>query len=196
MTDRHDRRFFFLVTDWTWWAWTLTAVLLTIGLLGHPEAFVAAMGLTAAQTVVMLVRERSLSAFAVQLRIAYLLLLAVCYIPEMRWLYWLPAVGTFALVIFGYCLLARALSLLPWNRREPWSVDLLVRTFLSRPDPSRLAPDSPTAGCAGGLCTIDAQVARRKSAAAPVLGPASPVGLSPSGPVSAPPPPAPGSPTA
>jgi hypothetical protein len=70
-------------------------------------------------------------AFPVQLRVAYTLLLIICLFPPMRWIYWVPAVGTFTLVIFGYCLMARMLSLLPWNRAEPITVDLLRRTFLS-----------------------------------------------------------------
>ena len=162
MTETRDRRFFILLGDWTWWAWTLTAVLLTIGLCGHPSAFVAAMGITGFQAIVMLIREKSVSAFPVQLRMAYLMLLGICFVPQMRWLYWLPTVGTFALVIFGYCLMARVLSLLPWNRQEALSADLLRRTFVSRPDLSRVAGNPQTAGCAGGLCTIDAQVCRHR----------------------------------
>jgi hypothetical protein len=42
-------------------------------------------------------------------------------------------VGTWAMVLVGYCPLARALSLLPWNRRQPLSADLVRRTFLSPP---------------------------------------------------------------
>jgi hypothetical protein len=141
MTERSPRRRFILSDDWTWWAWNLTAILLAIGLLGHPRAFVAAMGITGLQATVMLIREKGVFAFPVQLRIAYLMLLGVCFIPQMRWLYWLPTVGTLALVIFGYCLMARVLSLLPWNRREALSADLLRHTFFSRPDLSRLATD-------------------------------------------------------
>lgn len=119
--------------DWTWWAWTLTATLLAIGLRGYPSAFLAGMVLTILQLIAMLVREKNLSAFPVQLRTAYLMLLAICFIPQMRWLYWLPTVGTFAMVIFGYCLLGRMLSLLPWNRRQPFTAQLLRDTFISRP---------------------------------------------------------------
>lgn len=160
MTARRNRHFFLLWGDWTWWAWSATAILLTIGLLGWPNAFAAALALTALQTLVMLVRERRPTAFPVQLRLAYLLLLGICYLPPLRWLYWLPALGTFALVIFGYCLMARLLSLLPWNRQEALSMDLLRRTFVSRPDLARLPVHARGAGCAGGLCTIDAQVGR------------------------------------
>jgi hypothetical protein len=119
--------------DWTWWAWTLTAALLATGLCGYPVAFLAAMGITALQAIVILARQKIMSAFPMQLRVAYLMLLAICFIPQMRWLYWLPTVGTFAMVIFGYCLLGRMLSLLPWNRRHPLSAQLLRDTFISRP---------------------------------------------------------------
>src|SRR6185503_19375087 len=113
-SDARNRWLFILWGDWTWWAWTVTAVLLAIGLAGLPSGFVAAIVLTVVQVVMMLIRERSVSAFAVQLRIAYLILLGICFVPQMPWFYWLPMVGTFALVIFGYCLLARMLYLLPW----------------------------------------------------------------------------------
>ena len=138
--------------------------------------------MTAGQCIVMAARERSLGAFPVQLRIAYLLLLLVCYIPSMRWLYWLPVVGTLALVVFGYCLLARVLSLLPWNSREPYSLDLLRRTFLSTPDLSRSQRPSTTSGCAGGLCAIEAQIAPAMASTEPRAskadGPATPIGNS------------------
>ena len=163
MKEEHHRRFYILLDDWTWWAWTLTAILLTMGLLGQPVGFIAAMVVTVVQCMVMVGREKSVLAFPVQLRIAYLLLLMMCFVPQMRWLYWVPTIGTFALVIFGYCLMARMLSLLPWNRQETFSADLLRRTFLSRPDLSRLARPQETSGCAGGLCTIEAQIVRSSS---------------------------------
>jgi hypothetical protein len=84
----------------------------------------------------------------------------ICYLPPIRWLYWLPAVGTLALVVFGYCLLARILSLLPWNSPETCSIARLRRTFFSAPDLNRVANSRAAAArCAGGLCTIEAQVA-------------------------------------
>jgi len=154
----HKRLFYFLADDWTWWAWTVTAILLAIGLHGQIGAFIAAMAITFIQAVIMLIREKSILAFPVQLRVAYLVLLGICFLPDMRWLYWLPTIGTFALVTFGYCLLARVLSLLPWNRDEPLSADLLHRAFLGRTDLSRVNGNARVAGCAGGLCTIEAQV--------------------------------------
>jgi hypothetical protein len=151
------RRWLFIMPqDWTWWVWLIMACLLLIGLVGFSEAFLAALLLSSIQSVLFLARECAVKAFSVQLRLAYTLLLIVCFPPPIRWLYWLPALGTFALVVFGYCLMARVLSLLPWNRTEPITVDLLRRTFFSRP---RLLdrPDSiSSVGCGAGLCSIEA----------------------------------------
>jgi hypothetical protein len=157
-SPKREQLFFVLLSDWTWWAWSATAVLLLIGLIGFPIAFAAAAGLTGIQAIVMVIRERSWRAFAAQIRLAYGILLGICALPGMGWLYWVPMVWTFALVIFGYCLMARMLSLLPWNRREPLSLEMLLRTFTSRPSLARFATGNRSAGCAGGLCTIDAQV--------------------------------------
>lgn len=152
-------RFYLMPGDWTWWVWLFTGVLLAVGLTGRPIAFIAAMLLTVVQCIVMLLREGTFLAFPVQIRFAYFLVLFICSLPHLRWLYWVPMLGTFALVLFGYCILARVLSLMPWNRREPLTDDLLHRTFRSRPDPSRVKPSADPNGCAGSLCSIEAQVA-------------------------------------
>ena len=54
--------------------------------------------------------------------------------------------------------MARMLSLLPWNRTEPITADLVRRTFLSRPRPLDRADSVSSARCAVGLCSIEAQL--------------------------------------
>ena len=49
----------------------------------------------------------------------------------LKWIHWMQLVGTTARVLVGYCLLARTLSLAPWNRRQPLSWTVAARTFLS-----------------------------------------------------------------
>ena len=78
-------------------------------------------------------REGRFSAFSVQVRIAYTAMLLLALWEPMRWLFWVPAIGTPAQVLFGYCTLARCLSLLPWNRTEPLTWKLVRRTFFSPP---------------------------------------------------------------
>lgn len=122
-----------LYREISWWYWAVTATLLIIGLAGRFEAFYLATALGALQIVHFRLREGSFAAFPVQVRLAYTALLALALWEPMNWLFWVPAIGTPAQVLFGYCSLARCLSLLPWNRREPLSADLVRRTFLSRP---------------------------------------------------------------
>lgn len=119
--------------DLSWRYWLLTAALLTAGVAGYPTAFVIAIGLTLVQLAHFALRARCLTAFPVQVRFWYLLLLLVALPAPLQSLYWAPMIGTWAQILFGYCTMARCVSLLPWNRQEPWSADLLWRTFLSRP---------------------------------------------------------------
>ncbi|HEY5814018.1 MAG TPA: hypothetical protein VIT23_15360, partial [Terrimicrobiaceae bacterium] len=87
--------------------------------------------------------------FPVQIRFAYTLLLISCQLPLLERLYWVPTVGAFALVFFGYCLMARMLSLLPWNRTEAMSLDLVWRTFFTPPLPGISITASPRSECGG-----------------------------------------------
>lgn len=118
----------------SWWYWAATAVLLTWGLIGGERAafgLVIALGLV--QTLHFLAREGSVRAFPVQVRASYLGLLAAALWPPLGWIYWVQFAGTWAMVLLGYCPLARLLSLAPWNRTERLSWALLRRTALTPP---------------------------------------------------------------
>ena len=119
--------------DLSWWYWLVTACLLTAGVLGHPEGFVLAIGLTVFQLIHFAIRDGGITSFPVQVRFWYLMLLLVALPAPLQLIYWIPTIGTWAQILFGYCTMARCVSLLPWNRREAFSIDLLLRTFLSRP---------------------------------------------------------------
>jgi hypothetical protein len=119
--------------DIGWWYWLVTAGLLTFGISGSPTGFLLAMALTIIQLVHFVFRERSITAFPVQVRFWYLVLLLIAWQETLRWIYWIPTIGTWAQIIFGYCTMARCVSLLPWNRNGELSVDLLKKTFFSRP---------------------------------------------------------------
>jgi hypothetical protein len=134
----------------SWQYWFVTACLLTAGLAGYPTAFLLAIGLTVIQLVHFTLREGSVAAFPVQVRFWYLVLLLVALPQPLQPIYWIPMIGTWAQVIFGYCTMARCVSLLPWNRREALSVDLVSRTFLSPPVPGNILQGLPPArqpGC-------------------------------------------------
>jgi hypothetical protein len=116
-----------------WWYWFMTACLLTAGLAGHQIGFELAIGLSAIQLVHFMLREQSITAFTVQVRFWFLMLVLAAYAEPLQIIYWLPALGTWARSMFGYCLMARTLALLPWNRRIPFSLELVMKTFFSRP---------------------------------------------------------------
>jgi len=117
----------------SWWYWLATACMLTAGVAGFKIGFLLAIGLTIFQLMHFIIRENSITAFSVQVRFWYLMLLLVSFPQPMQLLYWVPLVGTWAQLIFGYCTMARCVSLFPWNRRENFSVSLLKKVFLSRP---------------------------------------------------------------
>lgn len=117
----------------SWRYWFVTACLLTAGVAGYRIGFLLAIGLTVLQLIHFTIREHGITAFPVQVRFWYLMLLLVALPEPLQIVYWVPAVGTWAQVIFGYCTMARCVSLLPWNRKESFSPGLLKKTFFSRP---------------------------------------------------------------
>jgi len=119
--------------DIGWWYWLVTAILLTFGVIGENLGFVLAIGLTIFQLIHYVFREYGIKEFPVQVRFWYLILLIVSLPEYMQWLFWVPCIGTWAQILFGYCAMARLVSLWPWNRKESFSLKLLKKIFLSRP---------------------------------------------------------------
>jgi len=117
----------------SWWYWLVTVGLLTAGVSGWPTGFLLAIGLTVFQLIHFTIRERSITAFPIQVRLGYLLLLLIAWPEKLQLIYWIPMIGTWAQVLFGYCTMARTVSLLPWNRKVAFSFNLLKRTFFSAP---------------------------------------------------------------
>lgn len=117
----------------SWWYWLVTVGLLTAGVAGWATGFALAIGLTVIQLIHFSIRERSIFSFPIQVRLGYLLLLLVALPGKLQLIYWIPVIGTWAQVVFGYCTMARMVSLLPWNRTEGVSLVLIKRAFFSAP---------------------------------------------------------------
>ena len=117
----------------SWWYWLMTVVALTAGVAVWIPGFYLAIVLMAVQVIHFTIRENSLTAFPVQVRLAYLLYLVIALWEPLRFLYWLPVIGTWTMVLTGYCFLARCVSILPWNRETALTLSLIKRTFLSPP---------------------------------------------------------------
>jgi hypothetical protein len=84
--------------------------------------------------------------FPVQVRIAYFVWVAAgTYVPNLVFLMYITLVGLATNLFLGYCPLARMMYLMPWNRNEGISFDLVRRVFISPPAPGKFepAPRSP-----------------------------------------------------
>ena len=119
--------------DLGWWYWLVTAVLLSIGVSGEIIGFQLAIGLSIFQLLHFVLRERSIRSFPVQVRFWYLMLLLLALPEPLQLIFWIPTIGTWAQIIFGYCTMARLVSLFPWNSHEPFSLHRVKKTFFSRP---------------------------------------------------------------
>ncbi|MBC8210513.1 MAG: hypothetical protein H8E21_05545 [Gammaproteobacteria bacterium] len=119
--------------DIGWWYWLVTAWLLTFAVSGISIGFMLAIGLTIFQLIHFIIREQNYRAFPVQVRFWYLMLLIVALPQPLQWIFWIPTIGTWAQILFGYCTMARCVSLLAWNRKEKFTLALLRKTFFSRP---------------------------------------------------------------
>lgn len=117
----------------SWWLWLATVIFLTAGVFGWTPGFYIAILLAVFQLIYFSITEERFSAFPVQIRIAFLLVVLIPLWEPLRFLYWIPVAGIWVLVLTGYCLMARILSLVPWNRKEPLSASLIKRTFLAPP---------------------------------------------------------------
>jgi hypothetical protein len=117
-----------------WSYWAAICVLLLAGLAGIAQALYLAIALSIVQLVHYRLRTGSFMAFPVQVRLAYAAVLVVDLLWEpMRWHLWVMAFFTVVLVLFDWCMLSRIMALMPWNRREPMSWQLVRRTFISAP---------------------------------------------------------------
>ncbi|MCO6044473.1 hypothetical protein NG895_11210 [Aeoliella sp. ICT_H6.2] len=138
---------FSVLKDPSWWHWAATVPLLALHLTGYSWALPAAIGLCVVAVGYFLHRLKRVRPYPVQVRVAYLALLLCGMLPGMNWIYWIPLVGTTAMVLVGYCPLLRLLSICPWNRIGPLSWPLVWRAFVREP-------------CAGGLVSwpVDSSV--------------------------------------
>jgi hypothetical protein len=119
--------------DRDWRYWLATDVLLIGGLAGWPWGMLPVIGLTIVQGTQHLAREQRVTAFPVQVRLGYLLLLLAGLYPPLAFIHWIQLAGTTAVVTVGYCPLARLLALMPWNRDCPLTLQYVRRTIFSPP---------------------------------------------------------------
>lgn len=126
----------------TWWYWLASAVLLAAGVAGNERAFMSLILLSSWQVLHFYIEDESLASFRVQVRLGYVLIAVMAFWEPLRAIYLIPLCGTWANVFFGYCPLARFLTLMGWNRSESLTVDLVWRTIITPPTRGKFRPEA------------------------------------------------------
>lgn len=102
-----------------WWFWTITLGFIISAIAGWDQGYLAVMIISAIQVLIFLIREKSLMAFPVQIRIVYFLLtLLGLWKPIRLPFYGLLLLGTLMVVLFGRCSISLLLKRMPWNRNR------------------------------------------------------------------------------
>lgn len=100
-----------------WWLWFVTLALILSAVAGWTLGYFLVIGISALQILIFLVREGSLSAFPVQVRLVYFAWTLLGLWPTGRLVaYLLLFVGTFMAVFFNRCSISMLLKGAPWNR--------------------------------------------------------------------------------
>ena len=119
--------------DYGWWYWLASTICLWLAVTIYPMAYEWALLIAAVQLVHFSFVQGSITKFPVQIRLGYLSFLLLALPEGFEWTLWIPAVGTLARVLFGYCIMARMLMLLPFNRQINLTLKFVRNAFLARP---------------------------------------------------------------
>jgi hypothetical protein len=148
--------------------WQLTALLLTAHLAGWRWGLACVLALNAIQCLHFVLWHRSLRNLEVQVRLLYFALLILgSSVPGLRWVLALQLAGLAARLSLEYCLAARLMVLMPWNRNQPLSAAFVRRVFLLPPGPGqiqdRLEPGGPHRGLRHVAVDLPVRSAARES---------------------------------
>ena len=119
--------------DVGWWYWLASTICLWLAVTSEPVAFSWALLIGSVQLIHYIISERSFTAFPVQVRLGYLSVLLLTIPDGFQVLLWIPAIGTLLRVLTGYCIMARNLMLLPFNRQTKLTMPFIRDAYLTPP---------------------------------------------------------------
>lgn len=141
--------FMFDYKDYGWWYWLASTICLWVAVTVNPLAYELALIIATVQLVHFSFAEGGLTKFPVQIRMGYLSFLLLSMPESLQWLLWVPAIGTLARVMFGYCIMARMLMLLPFNRQIALSWKFVKEAFFTPPVRGNILHGLPSFKTAG-----------------------------------------------
>jgi len=138
------------IKDHGWWYWLASTICLWLAVTIQPVAYEWALIIAAIQLLHFSLAEGGLGKFPVQIRIGYLSFLLLAIPEGFEWTLWIPAVGTLARVLFGYCIMARMLMLLSFNRQQVLDWPFVKVAFLAPPVRGNILHGLPALSAARG----------------------------------------------
>ncbi|MBI2094621.1 MAG: hypothetical protein HYT89_00435 [Candidatus Omnitrophica bacterium] len=123
-----------------WWYLLATQISVLYAIFIDISGVYAALVLCVAQVVHFGIEDKSFLSFSCQVRFVLAALFLTAWYEPLGWILWIPAIGLTARLTVNYCLLARLMSLLPWNRKQPLTWALVQKTLFSPPVQGRPLP--------------------------------------------------------
>jgi hypothetical protein len=114
-----------------WWLWSFTGLALVASLAGWAPGLPLAVVLSIVQVAHQALRTRGLWALSVQVRVLFLGVLLLGTLPGLWPLHALQVAGIAVRVLLDYCIAARLLSLMPWNRSGPLTLGGVRAAFVA-----------------------------------------------------------------
>lgn len=103
-----------------WWLWIITLGLILAAIAGWTPGYYSVIALSALQVVIFIIKERSFTAFPVQVRLVYFIFTLLGLWPAVRLpIYVLILLATVMGAFFGRCSISLLLKQMPWNSTRP-----------------------------------------------------------------------------
>lgn len=102
-----------------WWLWILTLILILAAFVGWTPGYSAVIAVSAIQVIIFAIKERSFTAFTVQIRLVFFAATLLGLLPAVRFpFYILIFIATFMGTFLGRCSISLILKRMPWNRNR------------------------------------------------------------------------------
>ena len=124
-----------------WWYMFATYVLIWCAILADASFIYAAIALCLAQVIHFGIEDKNFFSFSCQVRYVLVAILLAGLWEPLDWIYWVPVAGLTVRLTTNYCLLARLVSLLPWNHRESLTGNFFRQTIFSKPTRGIIRPE-------------------------------------------------------
>lgn len=121
------------IKDHGWWYWLASTLCLWLAVTTTPAAYEWALVIAVVQLIHFTLAEGGIHRFPAQIRLGYFSFLLLAMPEGFEWLLWVPAIGTLLRVVFGYCIMARMLMMLPFNRHVALSWKFVKEAFFTPP---------------------------------------------------------------